>query len=44
MTIQSACFRQYLRVFHPIRILGAGEGGGSPNGEGHKLLMQFSAL
>ena len=34
-----ACFRPYLRVFHPIWVLGPG--GGSPKGLVHNLLMQF---
>ena len=35
--IEVSGFRQYLGVFHPIRVLGVG--GGSSNGVVHKLLM-----
>ena len=36
----------YLRVFHPIWVLGAvgGGGGGAPKGLVHNLLMQFFSL
>ena len=47
MTIQvcKACFRPYLRVFHPIWVLGAREGGGeAPKGWVHNLPMQFFTL
>ena len=36
-----ACFQPYLRVFHPIRVLGAQGGGLSPKGLVHNLLMQL---
>ena len=36
-------FRPYLRVFHPIWVLGP-RGGGSPKGLVHNLLMQFVTL
>ena len=40
-----ACFRPYLHVFHPIRVLAArGGGGGSPKGLVHNLLMQSFTL
>ena len=38
-----ACFRLYLRVFHPIWVLGPG-GGGPPKALVHNLLMQFFTL
>ena len=34
----------YLRVFHPIWVLGPGGAGGSPKGLVHNLLMQFFTL
>ena len=38
-----ACFRPYLGVFHPIWVLGWGEGG-APKGWVHNLLIQFFTL
>ena len=40
---RKARFRPYSCVFHPIWVLGAGEGGGS-QGMVHHLLVQFFTL
>ena len=42
--LSKACFRPYLRGFHPIWVLGRGGGGGSPKGLVHNLLMQLFTL
>ena len=40
-----ACFRPYLRFFHPIWVLGARGGwGGFPKGLAHNLLLQLFIL
>ena len=39
-----ACFRLYLRVFHPVGVLGARVGGGASKGLVHNVLLQLFTL